>query len=237
MPGQGYHLALTKLIAERAGRKFTDEMKIGTLVLDALNSTAGCRRFSHFCGGAGCVLPKLEELGSVTHLQIWDTGKEKSFLVDPEIDIMLAKYASAHIPESDYKDGLIVHLLVDKYYDELIQKKLFDFSGQENGIVSYRKTGHVMDPKLFRKELYASYPMLDQYSMRLAGITKEDIEEVKGLLKENLQTRHSEFICQYLNWDESFVWEDTEFFSKEIIDALLKDSIFSASMHILDDHT
>ena len=236
MLGQGYRLALAKLIAEKAGREFSDEMKIGTLILDSLTISSGGRRFSHFCGGAGCVLPKLEELESIFPLQTWDSGIKKSFLVDPEIDIMLAKYATAHIPESDYKDGLIIHLLIDKYYDELIQKKLFNFSGQDHGIVYDRKNGYVMDNKLFKKELDDTYPMLDQYALELASISKEDIEETKKLLKRTIQPQHADFICEHLNFDEKLVWTDTIFFTKELIDAHIKDAVFSASMHIIKSH-
>ena len=222
MPGQGYHFGFSKLVAEKTGRELTKEMKVGTLVVDALNSAAGARRASHFTGGAGCVLPYYTELRQCKTLQSWDSSLQKSYLVDPRIDMRIMEAANRHIPEGDFKDGLRLHLLSDRAYDKLVQTELFDVSKQKDNIISVRATGVEMDGASFRKELYASYPMLDQYLMNLAGITVEDVAEAKELLRSVLTDEHAEFICKYLNYNSEFEWKDTPFFNKEVIDTLIE---------------
>ena len=137
------------------------------------------------------------------------------------------------ICRGDFKDGVILHLLADKAYDELIQKKLFDLSKQEDGIIIVKSTGVEMDATHFRRELYAAYPMLDQYLMNLAGITEDDVAEAKELLRETLSSEHAEFICKYLNYNPDFEWKDTQFFNKEVINALVSDAVARAAMHLI----
>ena len=232
MPGQGYHFGFCRLVADRAEKTFTKEMRVGTLVLDALNAAAGCRRASHFTGGAGCVLPQYTELRQSAKISSWDSGYKASHLVDPRIDMRLMEAASIHIPESDYKDGIRLHLLSDRAYDQLVQTKIFDVSRQKDDIVIIRATGEQLDGTTFRTELYASYPMLDQYLMRMAGITAEDVEEAKRILRATLNEAHAEFICKYLNFNPDFEWKDTKFFTKEIIDNLVEEAVQTALKYL-----
>ena len=133
--------------------------------------------------------------------------------------------ASIHIPEGAYKDGIRIHLLADRWYDQLVQTQIFDVSQQKNGIIRVRATGEDLDGDTFRRELYASYPLLDQYVMRKADLTVEDVAEVKELLRSTLTEGHAEFICKYLNYNPEFVWQDTKFFTQEIIDTLLDEAV------------
>jgi hypothetical protein len=232
MPGQGYHFGFARLMCEKTGRDFTNEMKVGTLLLDAMNSAAGSRRNSHFTGGAGCVLPRYTELRQCGNIQAWDSNLQKSYLVDPRIDMRLFEAANIHIMEGDYKDGIRFHLLSDRSYDQLVQTRLFDVSRQKENIIVVRSTGEELDGPSFRKELYASYPMLDQYLMELSGITADDIEEVKDLLWATLSDEHAVFICKYLNYNPEFVWKDTRFFNKEVIDNLVEEAIKTAGSYL-----
>lgn len=232
MPGQGYHFGFSRLVSERAGKQFSNEMKVGTLVLDALNAATGSRRASHFAGGAGCILPYYTELRQCSQIQSWDNGYQKSYLVDPRINMKLMEVANIHIPEGDYKNGIRMHLLSDRSYDQLVQTKIFDVSNQRDNIIKVRATGAEMDGTTFRKELYASYPMLDQYLMNLAGITAEDIEEAKELLRATLSDAHAEFICKYLNFNPDYEWHDTEFFNKEVIDSLVDEAVETALRYL-----
>ncbi len=232
MPGQGYHFGFCRLVADRAGKTFTKEMRVGTLVLDALNAAAGSRRSSHFTGGAGSVLPQYTELRQSAKISSWDSGHKKSYLVDPRIDMRLMEAASIHVPEGDYKDGIRLHLLSDRAYDQLVQTKIFDVSRQKEGVIVVRATDEEMDGATFRSELYASYPMLDQYLMRMAGITAEDVEEAKRILRATLDEAHAEFICKYLNFNPDFEWKDTKFFTKEIIDNLVEEAVQTALKYL-----
>lgn len=232
MPGQGYHFGFGRLVADQAGKKFSKEMRVGDLVQDALNAAAGTRRNSHFTGGAGCVLPQFNELRQSSKIQGWDSGFKKSYLVDPRIDMRLMEAASIHIPEGDYKDGIRLHLLADRAYDQLVQTKIFDVSRQKDGIIVVRATGEELDGANFRTELYASYPLLDQYVMRKAGITAEDVAEVKELLKATMTDAHAEFIGKYLNFNPDFEWRDTKFFTREMVDNLLDEAVADAIRYL-----
>lgn len=232
MPGQGYHLGFGRLVADRAGKSFSKEMKVGELVQDALNQASGSRRMSHFTGGAGCVLPQYNELRQSSQIQGWDSCFKKSYIVDPRIDMRLMEASSIHIPEGEYKDGIRLHLLADRAYDQLVQTKIFDVSRQKDGIIVVRATGEELDGASFRNELYASYPLLDQYVMRKAGITAEDVENVKMLLRATMTDAHAEFICKYLNYNPDFEWKDTKFFTKEIIDKLLDEAVADAIRYL-----
>ena len=232
MPGQGYHYGFSRLVAERAGRKFSKEMAVGSLVVDALNAAAGSRRNSHFTGGAGCVLPYYTELRQCSSIQGWDSGFKKSYLVDPRIDMRLMEAASIHIPEGDCKDGIRLHLLADRAYDQLVQTKLFDVSHQRDNIITVRKTGQVLDGATFRKELYASYPMLDQYLMDLADVTADEIDSVKELLHSTLSDAHAEFISKYLNFNSGYEWHDTAFFNKQNINSLVEVAVQTAIKYL-----
>lgn len=228
MPGQGYHLGFARKVAEQAGRNFTKEMMVGTLVLDALNSASGSRRNSHFTGGAGCILPHFTELRQCSKIQAWDSGYKKSYLVDPRIEMRLMEAANIHIPEGDYKDGIRLHLLSDRAYDHLVHTKIFDVSRQQENIITVRATGEELDGSTFRTELYASYPMLDNYLMQTAGVTAEDVEEVKNLLRATLTDEHAAFICKYLNYNPDYQWKDTKFFNKDVINGLVEEAITTA---------
>lgn len=232
MPGQGFHYGFSRLVAERVGKEVTEEIKVGTLVLDALNSAAGSRRNSHFCGGAGCIIPRYTELRQSSKIQSWDSGYKKSFLVDPRIEMRLFEAVNIHIPEDDYKSGLRLHLLSDRSYDQLVQTQLFDVSNQQNNIIRVRKDGREMDGASFRKELYASYPMLDNYLLRKAGVTAKEIEDVKILLRSTLCDEHAEFIIKYLNFNSEYEWHDTEFFSKELIEEFVEEAVESAIRYL-----
>lgn len=225
MPGQGYHYGLMRLAAKKAGKEVSREMTVGTLVMDALNTPAGSRRRSHFTGGAGCILPQYLELRNVSTIQSWDSAYRKSYLVDPEIDIALMEAVTKHIPESDYKDGIRIHLLGDRSYDKLVQHVIFDVSAQADNVISTRKNHRKMDGSTFRNEIYASYPMLDQYLMELAAVTAEEIDEVKRLLKSTLSDAQAEFIIKYLNFRPEVKWSDTEFFKKDEVDTLIDETV------------
>ena len=233
MPGQGFHLGFSKLAAEKAKKEFTDEMKVGTLIVDALSHLAGARRFSHFTGGAGCVLPQFNELQNLSSIQTWDSGMEKSFIVDPKIDIMLMKTASKHLTSTDYRNGILLHLLADNVSDNMFKNEIFDFSNQENGFVSIRNTCIELDKLIFRKLINSFYPMLDQYVMQLAGIDEKYIEETKKLLHSTVSPELAKYICQYLNFDPNIVIEDNDFFTIEMIDNLLEKNLFFTAMHII----
>ena len=232
MPGQGYHYGQAKLIADREGRKFTKEMRIGVLLVDALNSASGSRRNSHFTGGAGCLFPKYSELRQTSNIQSWDSGYRKSFLVDPKINMRLFEATNIHITEGDYKDGIRIHLLGDSVYDHLIQQKIFDVSRQNEDVIVERLTGEKMDGATFRKEIYEAYPMLDQYLLNLAGVTVEEIEETKRLLFSTLNDEMATFVTKYLNFNSEYVWRDTHFFKKEDIDRLIDDTLYKVHTYL-----
>lgn len=225
MAGQGYHLGLASMMANKEGKELSAEMRIGVLVIDALSSVAGGRRYSHFTGGAGCIIPDYMQLRQISKLQSWDSGYKKSYLVDPETNLELFEVANIHIPEGEYKQGMRMHLLGDIYYDELIQKKLFDVSRQQEGIIIYKKTGEEMDGATFRKELYSAYPLLDQYFMNLAGITNKYVQETKDLLYATFNDQMATFVSKYLNFSDDFEWKDTKFFKKAEIDELIDNAI------------
>ena len=233
MPGQGFHLGFSKLAAEKAKKEFTDEMKVGTLIVDALSEISGSRRFSHFTGGAGCVLPQFDDLKNLSSIQTWDSGMEKSFIIDPAIDIMLMKTTSKHLNSTDYRNGILLHLIADNVSDNMFKNEIFDFSNQENNIVSIRNTSIELDNVVFRRLIHSFYPILDQYVMKLAGIDKEYIEETKKLLYSTVSPKLAEFICQYLNFDPNIVIEDNDFFTIEMIDNLLEKNLFFSAMHII----
>ena len=225
MPGQGYHGAIAKKLCTIKKKRLTNKMKAGNWGEDAHNSEAGGRRRSHFCGGAGIVLPQYNELRQRGQLQTWDSGLKKSYLVDPEIDMELFEAASRHLKEDDYKDGIRIHLLTDKVYDNFIQKELFDVSKQQDDIILFKKTGLELDGVTFRRILYDSYPMLDQYAMRIAGITEDEIAEDKNMLRATFSDSEADFIIKYLNYDPNYVWHDNQFFNKEMIEKLIDDTV------------
>lgn len=232
MPGQGYHYGFSRLLAERTGRKCTKELAVGTLVIDSLNSVAGSRRASHFCGGAGCVLPRFTELRQITTVQSFDSHLQESYLVDPKINMRLMETVNIHIPESDYKDGIRAHLIADREYDKLVQTNLFDVSNQQKNEIKVRKTGRVIDGQQFRTELYASYPMLDQYLLIKAGVTESEIADVKKLLFATLNDTAASFVSKYLNFNLDFEWKDTEFFNKNVIDELIENALLTAEKYL-----
>lgn len=232
MPGQGYHYGGARLVAQKVGKEFTNDMAVGNWVLDALNTAAGSRRCTHFTGGAGCVLPQKNELRQSLKIQSWDSQYKKSYLVDPRIEMRLMEAANIHIPEGDYKDGIRLHLLFDRSYDQLVQTKIFDFSKQKDDIVIVRATGKEISGGDFRKALYGMYPMLDQYLMRKAGITAEEVEESKALLRATMAHEHAEFICGYLNYNPNFEWKDNEFFTMEMMDALIDETVETAVKYL-----
>lgn len=225
MPGQGYHLGLAKMVADQQGRGFSKQMIVGVLLVDALNLKTGGRRCSHFTGGAGSVVPRYNQLRQVFTAQSWDSGFKKSYLVDPKIDVRLFEAASIHISEGDYKDGIRIHLLADKYYDRLIQQVLFNITRQKDGIVVHNATGRKMDEAQFRKEIYAVYPLLDQLAMQMAGITAEDIERIKELISSVLTDEMSEFVLKYLHFNANLEWKDTEFFQLADITELIETTV------------
>ena len=228
MPGQGYHDGMLIKVCERIGRNVTDELKVGDYFPDA----PGIRRYTHYCGGAGAVYPRYTELRQCENLQTWDSGLQKSHLVDPKIDMRLFEAVNKHIPEGDYKDGIRIHLIVDREYDKLVQTQLFVFSQQKDNIVVVRATGEKMDGPTFRKALYASYPMLDQYLFGLTGKRADDVEKDHLLLRATMTDKHADTIIKYLNYNPDFVWKDTEFFTKEIIDALIENTVKAASQYL-----
>jgi hypothetical protein len=232
MAGQGFHYGLAKLFASQTNKEFSDAMRVGVLMMDAMNAAAGSRRCSHFTGGAGCILPQYTELRQVGKLQSWDSGFKKSYLVDPRIDMRLFEAANIHIPEGDYKDGIRMHLLGDRVYDHLVQTVLFDVSRQSEGIIIDRATGREMDGATFRKEIYASYPLLDQYLMQMAGVTETEIEEVKVLLRSTLAEEHAAFLEKYINWNPDLEWHDTAFFKKDQIDELIREALIKSVAYL-----
>lgn len=222
MAGQGYHLGMAKLIANRLNKNFSVEMRIGTLTIDSLNVPAGNRRCSHFTGGAGCIIPRYQELRGVSKLQSWDNGFEKSYLVDPDTDLELFEITNRHIPEGDYKIGLRMHLICDKAWDLLI-RQLFDFSKQASNIVICRDTGENIDGAIFRKELYSIYPMLDQYVMDRAGISAQDVQDTNQFINAVMTDEMATFLKKYLNFNPNLKWEDSKLFNKSLINTLISD--------------
>ena len=222
MPGQGYHLGIMKLVADKTGRKVSSQLVTGTLIVDALNAPFGGRRRTHFAGGGACVLPTYTELRNYVP-QSMDSGFKPSFLVDPITDMRAFEATSIHVNEGDYKDGIRIHLLTDRGYDQLVHNKLFDFKNQKDDIVVVRATNEQIDGKIFRQGLYASYPFLDNYVMHKAGITSEDVLETKEILAACLKDVDKEFISKYLNLSDSEIeWEKVKYFSKSIIDELIE---------------
>ena len=232
MPGQGYHLGVSKKICEMTGERLSEELIIGTLIVDALNAAAGSRRASHFTGGAGCIIPYYTELRQCSKIQSWDSGYRKSYLVDPKIEMKLFEASNRHLPEGAYKDGIRFHLISDRSYDQLVQTRIFDVSSQKDGIIKVRATGRELSGAEFRSELYKSYPMLDSYMLNLAGITSEDVEKAKELVRSTMNEAHAEFICKYLNYPE-VDWEDTEFFNKDVIATMVADTLSTALDYFL----
>lgn len=233
MAGQGFHIGLAKMITDRAGLLLSNEMLTGVLVMDALNSVAGSRRNTHFTGGAGCVLPEMESLKKLKNLQAWDSGKEKTYITDPEIDSYYFEIASQHLKEGAYKDGMRIHLISDTIYDEYIAK-IFDLSKQAEGTVTVRESGETMDGAEFRKNIYALYPMLDKYVMTKAGITARYVESVKEVLAKTMNSAQFEFVSKYLNFNEELEWEDTAIFKKEIIDQMIEEIVAEATEYLQD---
>ena len=233
MPGQGYHYGIVKRICAMTGERFNDEMIIGTLVVDALNAAAGSRRASHFTGGAGCIIPYYTELRQSTKIQSWDSGWRKSYLVDPKIEMKLFEASNRHLPEGAYKDGIRFHLISDRAYDQLVQTKIFDVSRQKDGIIKVRATGKEMSGAEFRSELYKSYPMLDAYLLKTSGVTAEDIESAKELVRSAMNEAHAEFICKYLNFNSEIEWQDTEFFTKDVIDNMVEETLSTSLEYFL----
>lgn len=233
MAGQGFHYGFAVLICRQGKINFSKELLAGTLILDALNSKAGTRRNTHFTGGAGCVLPRYGELRQVgATIQSWDSEFKKSYLVDPKIEMRLFEAASVHIGEGAYKIGLRIHLLADRFYDRFVQNKLFDVSHQaENNIIAL-STGEEMDGATFRQELYASYPLLDQYLMMRAGITKEDFEEVKCYIESVVAPDMVPFFDKYLVWRDGLQWQDTNFFKKNAVDAFIDECVEAAVRYL-----
>ena len=74
--------------------------------------------------------------------------------------------------------------------------------------------------------------MLDNYLLRKAGVTAEEIEDVKMLLKSTLCDEHAEFIIKYLNFNPEYEWHDTEFFTKELIEEFVKEAVESAIRYL-----
>ena len=249
MAGQGFHYALLKMIEKEAGFETSNEMLVGTLCMDSLNAIAGNRRRTHFTGGAGCVLPKLEELrftvgaGCVlpkleelrefSTMQSWDSGYMKTYITDPFIDLQLFESASQHLPEDAYKNGIRIHLIADATYDDFIATKVFDLSKQAQGIIVERENGTVMDGATFRKHIYRLYPMMDQYLMKKAGITAEDVENVKQVLKQYMNADAAAFIGKYLNFNEELVWNDSSIFKKADIDKMSEEIVAIACEYMM----
>lgn len=224
MAGQGYHFGLAALAAKYLDREFTQEMKVGVLLIDALNRASGCRRRSHFTGGAGCIIPHYHDLRQIADIQSWDSCYKRSYIVDPKINMRLFEAANIHITESDYKDGIRMHLLGDKYYDFFVQQVLFDVSKQKEGIILSKFTGEVIDGAAFRKEIYSIYPMLDQFLLDMAEITHQDVEDAKELVSVVFNDEMASFVSKYLNFREGLKWKDTRFFKKEHIQTLVSDA-------------
>ena len=232
MPGQGYHLGMTKLIADKIGMEMTEELAVGTLVMDSLNKLAGSRRKSHFCGGAGCRLPEYSELKTTEKIISWDNSYQKSFLVDPEIDMALMEEKNRHIQGEAYMNGIRLHLLADRAYDNLIQNELFDFSEQRANVVKLNRTGEAFSGEDFRKELYKAYPLLDSYLLKAANISFEDIEQTKELLDRTLSKPMSDFLKGYLNFSECKKFEDSYFFDEAIVQSLIESTISDVEKYL-----
>ena len=137
-----------------------------------------------------------------------------------------------HLAEDEYKDGIRIHLLADREYDRLVQNTLFDVSNQKNNQIRVRNTGRIIDGQQFRKELYASYPMLDQYILKKAGVTEDEINEVKELLFATLNDDAASFISKYLNFNPDLEWHDTEFFNESVINQLIDQTLETVIKYI-----
>lgn len=225
MAGQGFHLGTAELTAQELGWEFSTEMIIGVLALDACNAPAGGRRCSHFTGGAGCILPRFGELRQVTTLQHWDTNEEASFLVDPAIRMEVFEATNRHIPEGPFKNGIRLHLLADLCYDRFVQEGIFDFTEQSDNRVIVRATEEILDGATFRREIYASYPMLDQLMLEMAGINAEDMESYKDLVTSTFNDSMGQFLLKYMNFDSTRSWVDSVYFKLVDIDMLVNSII------------
>ena len=98
MAGQGFHFGGSSLILAATGREVTESLVAGNLGVDAWNKeTISGRRASHFCGGAGCICPTRQQLRQ-PKIQSWDSELEKSYAVDPMIDMELFEASNKHLP-------------------------------------------------------------------------------------------------------------------------------------------
>ena len=100
MAGPGTHVGLAKMIANKMGREFSNQLITGTLVLDALNAPFGGRRKTRLAGGGACVLPRYNELRNYQP-QWMDSHYKESYLVDPITNIRAFEANSIHIHEGD----------------------------------------------------------------------------------------------------------------------------------------
>lgn len=225
MPGQLYHYSMGQM-ALRKGAPIVnwEKFTMGNLVLDSLND-AGGRRASHFCGGAGIVIPKYEELQTCTEIQHWDSSYQKSTFVDPMIDFSVFKSVIKHLPQDDFIKGIEFHLWIDYYYDIFIQKKLFELHDDK---AILKSTGETMNPSDFRSNLYKSYPMLDMINVKELGITADEVTRISNLLKAKLIEERSTFIIKYLNYISDYKWEDTDIFKYKDMEELVQKSIVGA---------
>ena len=223
----GYNYALAKLYARMVGWDFSPRFRLGIMAVEGLNTIgvleggnlAG-RRASHFCGGAGMVYPQNDELKYVSRLQAWDSRREEDgTVIGPESDMELFEAASKHLDETEYKAGIRHHLLADNELRKFLMER-FDFSDQAHTIV-HIDSGIRLSTQKFKAELDGFYRMLDQYSLNVAGVDKDELEKFKEILYAACPYGIARLLDTYLQFDDGLVWKDSTFFKMEDVHKLL----------------
>lgn len=227
MMNLGYNYGMAKLYAKMVGWEEISRFKLGVMAVEGLNTigvldggTLAGRRASHFCGGAGLVYPRNDELKYVTRLQAWDSMRERDGEVLPaESDMELFEAATKHLCESEYKAGIRFHLIADNELRKFLMER-FDFSNQ-GSVIIHKDSGIRFTTDKFKKELESFYKKLDQYCLNRAGVCMEEIERFKELLYATCPLGIARLLDTKLIFDPDFKWEDTAFFKLSDVSKLV----------------
>ena len=179
MPGFGFHYGLGRMVASQMLRQFTLDVEKGIAASDYAQHfvPARCRKFS---GGAGCIYPRTSgDLVFPGMWQHWDSQNEKSDIVDPIVDMELFEAASRHIPESDYKMGIRIRLLLERELDKFI-RKIIDFSNEWDSAVLIKESGRVMPLYEFNQKLTEFEIWLDRESLKFSGFSEDEIKAIQA---------------------------------------------------------
>ena len=222
MAGQGFHIGINKkLINNLDSKLFLDKRFIaGTLVPDTLSQVVGKRGYSHYTGNIFLSYPPYEKLNNYTIEDLYpvDLEAQKSYIIDPLIQLESFKEHNQHLSDSDpYKIGIFMHLLADFYYDELINN-LFDLSTQSDGIIFYQ--GRVLTKEEFRKNLYSLYPWLDQYTYQKFDVTEEELLKIKQIIYEKFSDKAIQFLIPYINYYSNLLIPNNSYFNEGMLNQL-----------------